>query len=291
MGPISKTFSRAAGSFTILLAVLCTALFAVSAQDLSAEQVIEKHLAAVGTPQARAAAENHLAAGVSGFASKLPARKTEGKVVIVSQGNDLMLLVSLASKEYPFEKIGYFNGKTSLPYVSAGDRSPLGAFVNDHPSMLSDSLLTGAISKTWVFYKGGDLKGRIKSSGTKKIDGRKVYAIDFFPLSNASTEYTVKLFFDAETFDHVRTEYRHVIAPDMDKFGQLGRQAGTKLSVVEDFGNFKTTEGLRLPHLYNIHYQTDSNRGVYEWDWVFNIANYYFHQKLEPGFFSFDTEK
>src|SRR5262245_13354978 len=129
----------------ILLVVLITtgAVLSAIGQDLSADDIIAKHLDSIGTKAKRDEIKNRIALGTSSFESKLPPKKTVGKALIASDATDLYFLASLASKEYPFEKIGYFNTKISLPFVVAGARSPLGAFLADHEKILSDGLFAG----------------------------------------------------------------------------------------------------------------------------------------------------
>jgi hypothetical protein len=278
-----------AAVFSILLAVFLAGAN-VHSQELKAADVIKRHLDAIGTAETRAAMKNYFAVGTSSFASKMPDKKTAGKVLIVSQDRNLFVLASFASQEYPYEKIGYFNESASLPFVTAGTRSPLGAFIADHPAMLSNGLLAGSVSAGWGFLDEARMKGRVAAGGTKKVDGRKAYIIDYFPPTNSS-EFSIKLYFDAETFHHLRTEYRHQIAAKPAKFGSASEQDWVKLSVTEKFSDHKPVEGMTLPHSYRISYQTDSNNGVYEYDWGFAINNYYFNQKLEPDFFTFEAKK
>jgi hypothetical protein len=285
-----KKIFRPTAAFAALVVALAAAAVPAKAQSLKAPEIIKRHLDSIGPAQLRASLKNHLVVGRSSFGSKFPERKTTGKALIVSQGTDLMFTTSFMSQEYPYEKIGYFNEKISLPFVTAGARSPLGAFIADHETMMSNGLFTGVISTAWPFAEGRKLKGRMEAGGIKKIDGRRAYVIDYFPSSAASSEYTIKLYFDAETFQHIRTEYRHVIAPQQDPFGVLGRQTGVKLGVTENFSDFKAVDGLTFPHAYKINYITDSNSGTYEYEWGVTITDYYFNQKLEPTFFSFDSQ-
>lgn len=278
-------------TFTLFSLILLFFLFSVTlnAQKLTAEEIIAKHLDSIGTKEKRDAVKNRFAVGTSQFESKLPSRKTAGKAILVSEANNLFFVASFASQEYPFEKIGFFADKISLPFVTAGTRSPLGAFIADHNKVLSDGLLTGSISSIWSLLNPQIKSGKFDAAGTKKIDGRKVYVLNYFP-SGGSSEFTVKLFFDAENFQHLRTEYRRTIAPKVAAFGVLGQQSGVKIELTEDFGNFKSADGLTLPHSYKLRYLTDSNSGVYEYNWGITISQYLFNQKLEANFFSFDEK-
>ena len=99
------------------------------------------------------------------------------------------------------------------------------------------------------------------------------------------------MYFDAETFDHVRTEYNHEIAPKQDTFGTLGRMAGTKLVLTEDFSDFRATPpGLKLPHMYRAVFSTSSTSGLYEYTWSLKISQYLFNQNLAADFFTFDIK-
>ena len=271
-------------------ALLNLCIFPMEAQELKAEEAIAKHLDSIGTKEKRDEIKNRLVVGMSEFESKLPSRKTAGKAIFVSEANNLFFVSSFNSREYPFEKIGFFKGKVNLPFVTSGTRSPLGAFIADHSKILSDGLLTGSISGTWILLNLPEQKGVFKSAGTKKIDGRETYVLNYFPKGVGSSEFTVKLFFDSQTFRHVRTEYLHIIAPKQATFGVLGQEGGVKISLREDFGDFKNADGLTLPHSYKIHYETDSTSGTYVYDWGFKVSQYLFNQKLDPNFFSFDEK-
>lgn len=281
-----KTISFALSAFTILFLSFPSA---VSGQKITADEVIAKHLDSIGTREKRDAVKNRFAVGTSRFESKLPSRKTAGKAIVVSDSGNLFFVASFASQEYPAEKIGFFADKVTLPYITAGNRSPLGAFIADHAKILSDGVLTGSISNMWILLSPQNKKGKFDFGGTKKIDGRKMYVLDYFP-TNSSTQFTVKLFFDAGNYQHVRTEYRRTMAPKTAPFGVLGEQTGVRIELTETFGDFKNIEGLTLPHSYQLKYLTDSNSGVYEYNWGITINEYFFNQKLEANFFTFDEK-
>ena len=275
---------------TLKILALVAALAAASfGQNLKLDEIIAKHRASRGKAEVRQQVNTYFVTGLSEFGAKLPAIKGVGKVVMVSNADNYLFLMGLNSKEYPYEKIGYFDGKINLPFVTAGTRSPLGAFIADHKSVLDNGLFGGTTTKRWILDAERP-SGKLIASGTKKIDGRKVYVIDFFPGDGASTEYTTRICIDAETFDHVRTEYRHEIAPKQDTFGTLGRQAGALLTLTENFGDYREVEGHRLPFSYSIVFSSSSQSGQYEYTWAIRVAEYRLNQKLAPDFFTFDPK-
>jgi hypothetical protein len=274
-------------AFALLFAL---SVVAAKADDLKIEDIISKHLDSIGTKEKRDEVKTQMAMGMSEFESKFPTRKTNGKAIIVSDAKNLFFVTSFASREYPFEKIGFFADSVSLPYISAGTRSPLGAFINDHKTMLSEGLFTGTISSTWSLLNPQSGRGKLDSAGTKKIDGRKAYVLNYYPKVSSSTEFSVRLYFDAQTFHHLRSEYRHTIAAKTATFGVLGEQTGVEITLIEDFGDFKNENGLTLPHTYKIKYSTMSNSGTYEYNWGVTISQYIANQKLAADFFSFDEK-
>lgn len=270
-----------------LFLTACAQVAAV-AQDLKPEEVVEKHIAATGGSSKLAEIKNRVVAGQSSFESKLPSRKAGGKALIVSDNANLMFISSFASTEYPMEKIGYFKDRVSLPWVTAGTRSPLGAFLADHEKVLSDGLFGGAMSSSWALLRPNQSGFSLKYAGSKKVDGRRVQVLEYLSKGIGSQEFTIRLFFDAETFLHVRTEYKREISSSQDTFGQLGRQAGVKISLTETFGDFRKVDGYTFPYDYKAEYRTDSNGGTYEYVWGVKVGAYNLNQTLAADFFTFE---
>jgi len=269
----------------IAVALLCVIFSAENfAQKLKPEEIIAKNLESIGSMQKRGEIKNYFGVGISQFTSKLPSKKALGKIVLVSDAANFFYLSSFNSKEYPFEKIGFFKDDVNLPYVIAGARSPLGAFIADHKRILSDGLFAGSMSLRW-----NSKKGKYIYDSQKKIDGKKVYVLEYFP-DTGSQEFSVKLFFDAENYRHVRSEYRHIIAEKQNQFGTFGQQSGLKIEMTEEFADFQTVDGITLPYSYRITYLTESTSGTYEYDWTINLTQYYFNQKLDPNFFTFESK-
>ncbi len=282
-------YSRITGAICILSLTLVFAGAAL-AQKMTTDELVAKHRASIGTTDKLASVKERVAMGLSEFESKLPSKKASGKAVIASRGKDYMFLVSLSSQEYPFEKIGFFGNRVNLPWVTPGARSPLGAFIADHEKMLTDGAFTGSLSGGWALLDREMNGAKLKIAGKKKVDDRDAHVLEFWPKGMDSSEFTIRMFFDAETFRHVRTEYRRTINPSQDTFGKLGRQAGVRQSLTESFGDFKTVDGLTLPYSYNAHYTTESNSGTFEFFWRVTLQQYLINPNLDAKFFTFDKK-
>jgi hypothetical protein len=282
-----KAFTRF--NFTVLLAGLfltvgCSGAFA---QDMKADEIVAKHLESIGPKAKREEVKTRIARGLSTFRSKLPDNSTAGAAILVTDTNNFFFLSSFKSKDYPFEKIGLFSGKVSIPLIDAGNRSPLGAFINDNKRVIEEGIFGGTLSNLWGMESP---KGKISAAGKRKVNGKEAFVVDYFPKGGGSN-FTVKLYFDMQTFQHVRTDYRIVIEPRSDKIGVMGVQSGVKITLMEEFGDYKDEAGLMLPHTYRVQYLTDSNSGTFEYNWGFNVTEYFFNQKLEPDFFTFEPKE
>lgn len=262
---------------------------AASSQDLKVEEIIAKHLNAVGTKDVRDSVKTLIAAGASEFETSAPVVRGGGKAIVVSDPTNFYFVLGLNSKEYPSEKVGFFNGQASLPYINAGNRSLLGIFLNEHGRLLSDGLFAGSMSLGWILNDPEHRKAHFKSAGTKKIDGKKLYAIDYSSASGGSNEFSVRLYFD-ESFNHVRTEYKREIQRGQGTFGQANQQANARMQLIEIFSDFRTVDGMTLPYVYRVTFQSNSNSSEYMNHWGIRVAQYYFNQKLAPDFFTFDVK-
>lgn len=287
---MQKTFLR---TFVALLAIsFALSAAPVKADDPKAEEIIAKHLDSIGSKEKRAAVKNQVAAGKCEFTAKVPYAKLVGKTLIVSDAGNLFFVSGFNSQNYPFEKIGLFDKKVAIPFVVAGNRSPLGGFLHENNKIISERLFAGSVSTTWNLLDVENLKAKLKTAGKKKIDGRETYVLNYFPKSEISSDFSIKLYFDAKTFQHLRTEYQHTLPSKTYQSGILGgnSESGARNLLVENFGDFKDAGGLILPHSYKIYLLMDAQTTTHDFEWNITIAQYHFNQNLDAGFFSFSEK-
>lgn len=271
--------------------VLVNFLFAsVFSQNLTAQQIVDKHLASIGSREKRDSIKTLMVVGASEFEAKVPLVKGGGKAILVSDPDNLFFVMSLNSKEYPFEKVGYFGNKINLPFIPSGTRSLLGSFLAENSKVLTDGLLSGAMSLRWPLLGLDKKKVRLESLGVKKIDGKKMYVLDYDPQGVGSTALTMRLYFDSETFQHVRSEFRREIEAGNVTFAQANQQGRSILTLTEEYSDFQDEDGLNLPHTYRVTFRANSNAAMYENTWGVKVNQFYFNQKLAPDFFTFETK-
>src|SRR5690606_21524578 len=165
-----------------------------------------KHLDSIAPAEMRSALKTLIASGevrVDFITQKN--QPAVGRLVVASEGGKVFLGMSLNASDYPQELMIFNGDKVSVGAVLAGRRSTFGDFIQSNGVLLSQGLLAGSISSSWAALNLENNKAKVSTSGGKKIDGRETYGISYNP--KGGSDLNIKLYFDKETFRHVRTEY------------------------------------------------------------------------------------
>jgi hypothetical protein len=153
---------------------------------------------------------------------------------------------------------------------------------------MKEGLLGGVWSQGWPMLDLETRNPTLKYTGTETIDGREIHEMDYAPKGGLNG-IKVKLFFEPDTFHHVRTEYRLRVqgerslqagktvtggVPSSSGSGVITRDAGildpiedSHYLLIEKFDNFKEvnfkdskgseTMSVILPHNYSIEYSVE----------------------------------
>ena len=272
-------------TFFVLSLFLCAA---VSAQKMKPEDVLAKHLEAIGTAETRAAVQSMMAVGEASVSFVTQKNQSaQGRIVLASAGEKNFWGVSLNAADYPWEKFSFDGKKTKVAYVRAGQRTILGNFVLTNDMLLDDGLFGGTLSTSWALLRLTENKAKISSDGTKKIDGKETYALSY--AAKGSGDVSVTLFFDKETFRHVRTEYTRTSSAGIGTNpNQSSGLRESRIKLTEDFSDYKTEKGLTLPHAYRVYYSISGQSQTTEIEWKFTLTEFAFNQKLDDA--TFDAE-
>lgn len=270
----------------ITLAVLLAFAVNVQAQKMSAADVISKHIDSIGPKDLRSQIKNQIIIGetsVNNITQKTP--PLSGKIVLVSEGKKNFWGMKLNSPDYPSERFVFDGKKSNVGLVKTGARSVLGNFVLSNQNILEESLLGGALSSSWALL-AEDRKAKISFDGVKKIDGKEVYVLGYSP--KGGSDVNIKLYFDKETFHHIRTEYKRISSAGI---GQTPDQSSqfyeSRISLTEDFSDFKTDNGLTFPRKYRLLYSVSGQKGTTEIEWLSEVKEIGFNQNLDPQTFNF----
>jgi hypothetical protein len=270
-------------------------------QKLRAEDVVAKHLESVGTAAQRAAFKNRVALGTVVVTFRSPNSGTApGRFVMASEGDKhLMGMMFDGVPNYPQEKVGFDGKSVSVSYVRPGKRSTLGDLFVQYNSVVSQGLVGGSLSEAWPLYHLENSKAKLEYAGTKKAGDKQAHVLKYI---KGGTDLEISFYFDAETFQHIRTEYTRSIAAQMggvssagqtpvqrdQAINQSARQRESRYRIVEDFGDFRKEGDLTLPHKYKIIVEVTLPAGSYKADWEATLAQFGFNQDIDPK--SFDVE-
>jgi hypothetical protein len=277
-------------SVASLLAIALALLFAISprssAQKPKPEEVVARHLESIGSAKERAAVTTRIIAGTSQviFRSPPPGHAT-GRAVLFSDGLKNMIGMSFPSPVYPREELG-FNGNSFIAaYVTPGVRSSLGSFLMTHDLIFKQGLMGGTLSSAWPLLDLTARGAQLEYAGTKKVDNRTLHELKYMPHNGSDLKIT--LFFDQQSFQHVRTEYeRTIAAPTGVRDYANVQEREIRYKIVEEFSEFRKESGLTLPHSYKIKLAIDTQNGTFLADWMINLTQFAFNQPIDPNSFN-----
>ncbi|MCU0238876.1 MAG: hypothetical protein MUC29_05500 [Pyrinomonadaceae bacterium] len=275
--------------FTFLMASFT---LATTAQKMTADEVIKKHLDSIGKAEDRAKIKNQAILG--NFKFTLPLRKDlqyTGTIAFAGEGAKRLFGMNFNQEtkpDYNTERIIYNEKDVKIGNARFNQRSALGEFIFRNDRILKDGLLGGALFNTWALSSLDLSKAKINYDGKKKVNGIEAHALEYNPKKGFGV--TIKLFFDATTFQHIRTEYRRTIGAQIGPTPEASAgQSETKETLTEDFSDFKTETLFTLPHKYKITFES-SGRSTTEFRYELELNQFYFNQDLGADPFELNTK-
>jgi len=261
---------------------------APAGEKLKPEELIAKHLEAIGTPAARAAVKNRMMNGSAQVIFRLGSRgQLTGKSTIASEGNKFRLGISFVNTEYSGEQIACDGKTVTAAEIRPGIRSNLTQFLYQNEFLVKDGLVGGVTSTNWFFLDlaGRQSKQKIEYAGLKNVDGKKLHELKYQVQKGASS-FQISFYFDPVTFQHVLSVHNQRI-PTFGLTGgpPVGDQTEGFIRIREEFGAFKTVDGLTLPHSYKLVFSAEGQTRTFLADWVLDIAETRHNQPLDPGLF------
>jgi hypothetical protein len=273
-------------------------VLAGAAQKMKPAELLAKHLASIGTPEARAAVHNRLVTGVANVllmpapeirntvfgsmnkenrADIAPkaARQHDGNVVLVSEGESVRFGLRFSAPDYAGEDLAC-DGKTLRTHVYGRLSVPV--------EFIREGLLGGTLTTAWVLLDHAGGRPRLQYKGLKKLGGREYHELQYPFRKDYGNRHVVDirahLYFDPQTFRHVQTQCRIVEISAITK--------GTKHvihTLTEEFGDFAVAGGLTLPRTYKLCYSREDNRHITTTEWNVAIEEIRHNQQLDPRTF------
>lgn len=281
---LAHPFQKLSVVFFILTIHFVAVAAPLPQEKMTAEQVLAKHLASIGPADALAAAKSIIAVGeCKSWTRQSSIRELPGITQLASAGDKVLLAMLFEATYYPFEKMGYDGQKQTSSILPDGKRSFLITFLMSHDAIFKQGLIGGTLSTAWPLLKTGAEMPKLSYAGTDKINGRPVHRLKYDERKSGGMQ--VILSFDAETFRHVRTEYRFTISARLGAADTEVRQSDSRYQMMEDFSDFKKEGNLMLPHIYKISYTLEEPRNTQVLSWTTNFSRFVFNEEIDPKAF------
>ena len=270
---------------------LCFLMMAVTcaAQDnakMKPEEIVAKHLAAIGTPEMLASVSSRIIAGKSQARDvKATITTVAGQSVLASTKDQSLLKMKfnvVDASDYSREEIIFDGKKVNAPFITESQRSALGSFLFSYSEIVKQGLFGGSLNATWALLDAKSKISKFIYEGKEKISGKEVYVLRCVPRGGSAL--TIKLYFDAQTFQHVRTTYYQVITSPITTADQ-GLVSETRYKLEEDFSAYKKISGLTLPTNYKINYTIETPSRLNQFEWLLKFSQFTYNQELKSELF------
>jgi len=279
---------------SILTTVGITSLNARPDNKLAPADVVAKHLDSIAAADARGKINMARIKGNCQLTVKAGGEgQSSGQVVMASQGNMNVVNITYDGGE-PATAFAFDGKQTTVTQYSPGRHTPLEAFFAEHQEIVKEGLVGGALSNSWPLLNLEQRNPKLEYQGLKKIDGRELHLVKYS--LRKGSELKIMLFFEVETFRHVRTEYTQTVYASEQRriaggggqmpSAQPARQATQYLKAVEDFSDFKTEGGLSLPHVYKFDLEVQSQTRPILVSWLFNLSEFTFNSPIDASIFT-----
>jgi hypothetical protein len=282
----TRTFGLLLCLSVLTFVLLLPSLVGAGVQQITSEELLQKHLASIGTAEARAAVRNRFVQGDTDVVFRLGGNgQLSGKGNLVSQGAMIRLAMVFNGLDYPGELFGFDGKKVTVSQIRQGVRPRFGSLIYTYDALLKEGLIGGTISTSWPLLDMAHHQPNLQYTGLKKIDGKQLHELQY-EIMKGGTGLRVALYFDPENFRHVRSQYKvsqdvRLMDPSVNSADSLGGDSPRESLLVETFDNFKEVDGLTLPHAYKIILQ----RGGYLAEWNFAVTQVLHNQKIDPKWF------
>ena len=207
-------------SFAVFIISLLATSISVGQDKLSVEDVLHRHMDSIGQAATLAAAKSRVIEGTAIYRVLVGGTgEITGKAVIVSDGNKMQMLLKVSAQAYNGEQFFKDGEKTNVAGTYQDkSRSEFGTFLRSEDVPLREGLLGGILTTDWPLLTLDAHKAKLRYLGLKKVDGSDLHAVSYQPKKNAGLDIT--LYFEPETFRHVRTIYTASQSVGLGQSGQ-----------------------------------------------------------------------
>jgi len=253
----------------LLASFFCLMPLCVASGGLKPEDLVAKHLAAIGTPEARGALKTRVAQGeavckvVVGGGGQIV-----GTTGMVSDGRKQRFVMKF-QQNYRGENFLFNGDKISIGFSNSDEtRSGLASLVYAQDAILKEGLWGGVLSTGWALLDVSGRQPKLTYDGLKKVDGRELHRITYQP--RKGTDLKIQLFFEPDTFRHVMTSYALEVGNNVGRtVVESASLRADRTTLEERFDTFSTVDGVTLPTHWSFQFTRELPSGkttIFNWD-------------------------
>lgn len=252
------------------LAFAALPALAAAGEKMKPEEVVGRHLDALGAVESRAAARGaEGACAMTAPSGGGVAGALLGRFLFESEASRYRLEMRFPSEGYPQETFALEAGKPDVGFVLPGKRSALGTFLSTNEVILREGLLGGVLNGAWPLLDLAARGAKVGYDGLKNLEGRELHRLRY-RARKGQNELDVFLYFEPDTFRHVASAYKASQAQRMGRtIESSSRQPDVYVQVDETFSDFKPAGGLTLPASWTIRYE---KQGQVTQHWKYELA-------------------
>ena len=280
--------------------------------EMGPEELVKRHLEAIGIPKARTRVKSRLLDG-RGEVKLLKGRKmittssgqsssggqptvatprvidaglasVVGPATLVSEGEKVLLSIRFNDLNYPEERLSFDGRKVRIDYINFEHRSTLGEFLHTNNRLVKEGLIGGVLSTAWPLLDLKVRKPRLKYNGRQPVDGRSLLELRYQPNKNWGDVET-RLYFD-ESFRHVGSIHQIQRVPGAaSSFREARQQQDAYYQLEEWFSDFRVCDGLNLPMNWTIRYTIESDQVSYLAKWEVSYDQVTHNVSVDPQLF------
>lgn len=260
---------------TLLMLLCACATAAGQEKKLTGDEIINKHLEAVGGREAIARLKTRVALG-----TVKKENEPEGRMAIMSEAPNRVSVV-YDFRDYTLRMVYDGQGAALRPTPPR----QFGQLTDKYYEMMGSGLMFNGIALYNLLAAGAPGALRPEAKGTKKVEGRPAYVVQVKPQKGSP----MRLYFDAENFMWVRTDYgKASVSKEMGQFtNDVENRAANELTV--DFyietSDFRDVDGVKLPFQFEQVMSTPFLRQSSAGTILCKISQYQHNIQIDPAMF------
>ncbi len=276
----------------VFMMLLCVSVFGshlsfTQDKKLTPEELVARHLQSIGSPDQLAKTRARALIGatkvrfIQGATGEL-----SGRGQFASDGNKLGIILRYNGQDYLGEHFAFDGKDVTIGRFLPGKISILAEFVNRFGGLMKEGLFGGALSVAWPLKNFQEIRSRLKYNKAK-LDGRLFHSLEYRAKGGLG-DFKIVLFFEPETFRHVRTEYKLRISAAIGGGAATGigiERPDSYFLLSEEFADFKEVDGMTLPQRYTIGFSSEGQMRTFLAYWTLEAEQWEHNGQIDSGIF------